>query len=53
MNVIVLTNSELGWDCVVGVYSTEAQILEEFKDEFKTKEEMQQVCYRFHEQAVK
>ena len=31
--VIVVTNPELGWDCVVGVYTSEEEIDEEFTED--------------------
>ena len=33
VEVLVLTCTELGWDCVMGVYPNEAAVLEEHDDE--------------------
>ena len=39
--VFVLTGNDLGWDCVVGVYSSEEKLLKSFEEhEFSDIEEM-------------
>jgi hypothetical protein len=48
--VYVMICTELGWDCVVGVYTDKQFGLEAFG--FSTEEEANDVCYIFHEQVI-
>ncbi len=51
-NVVVVTNAELGWDCVIGVFDTKDQailamnIMYEYD---KTEEDYQDEAYFFHD----
>jgi hypothetical protein len=48
--VYVMTCTELGWDCVVGVYTDKQVGLKEHG--FTTEKEANDVCYIFHEQTI-
>ncbi len=47
--VWVVTNSELGWDCIVGVYETEMSAVEATSRDNggKSKEELESICFHF------
>ena len=38
--VYVITNTELGWDCVKGVYKTKNSALDSLRDEIENSENM-------------
>jgi len=56
MTVFVLTNTELGWDCVIGVFQTEQGVLDYFNQdlgyEYKTIEETGEDGYVVHETTL-
>lgn len=57
--VIVVTNTELGGDCVVGVFANEEAIVNSFlneDEEYSSYKEMEtdlrDICYVFHTQTI-
>jgi len=53
LNVVVLTNPELGWDCVVGVYTSKEAACKDFCDgDYNTPEELEDAGYIFHEETL-
>jgi hypothetical protein len=54
MMVYVLTDKELGWDCVVGVYANIEDIYKEFIGEDLTCENLQEFneIYVIHEETL-
>jgi hypothetical protein len=48
MKVVVVTTSELGWNCVIGVYSSEEVALKAVNEiDEGTIEELEGKCYHF------
>lgn len=53
LNIFVLTNPELGWDCVVGVYYSKEAALKDFCDgDYNTLEKLEDAGYIFHEETL-
>ena len=44
-NVLVVTSTELGWDCIVGVFTNLELAEEELED---TQENLEKECFIFH-----
>ncbi len=53
--VLVVTSTDLGWDCVVGVYSTEEALLKDEGDSFTDLVDWQKANpdYILHTEVVK
>ena len=55
MDVVVVTNTELGWDCVIGVFGTidlAIKYLNEDKEIPLTQRELENICYVFHNETI-
>ena len=53
LDVIVITNPDLGWDCVVGVYTTFENIFNEFADgDYSSQEELEGAGYVLHTETL-
>ena len=52
VNVCVVTNSELGWDCVVGVWPSEEEAVVELGEGERDIEYLEGICYHFDNHSV-
>lgn len=52
MKVVVVTNTELGWDCIVGVFSSLELAVEVVGEKGETQDELESISYFFHETKV-
>lgn len=54
-DVIVLSNSELGWDCIVGVFNSEEEAVKQLNEdegEVHTQDYYEQRCYCFFKHKI-
>lgn len=58
MKVVVLHNTEHGWDCIEGVFSSEVKAVEYLNTHYnkndpdKNKEEWEEICWIFTNKTV-